>query len=740
MYRFLTLGAIALFLIVSPVNAQKAATTQAVVDVPAVAVTSAGDDVAGLVKQDEEVTAADLGVSEPTILPDSGFYFLKNWGRGVRSFFTFNQVKKAELNLRYTDERLYEIKKLAEKTKDSKKVEEAMKKYEVEKEKLKSRIEKIKDNPKNAKKMDRLLDKITDKEIKHQKLLDRLEKDMPEEVREKIENQRERALKVFSDTLSETDTPEKLQERLEKIIEAQKGSKFKRFKNLEILQRIEEKVPEQAKKAIRKVQENSMKRLRDDLSQMSPDDREKFSDYIEKISGNAVRQTVLLDKLDQEDIPEDLKKAILLSRDRAFKKVEDKLSEIKDEKRKEGYLKYLEEGNIENVKILKRLENNLDPEAVKRIIAVKKRTQADIRKRLDDPQKRAALFAGMENLDDVEMFDVLDDIEGSLPESKRDFTREARRKAKIQILKKLDEATTDKEKERILRKLSDDNPSGLEAFEKIIEKATPEEKEKLKKIREYQLERINKRIEETDDPIILERLKDQIEKRAEIRKVFEELSPETLKRVKDRPEEVREKMNDKMEKANESISELKDLIQQADPKNPKLTTAKEFLKKAVRRVQLAKKLYSENEVRKSYGHLVSAFRLAENGIKILDEDSEKGGKLNGDSKEDSVSDKTEKQRELKKDRLEKKRENAENERERLKDRLEKRRDALKDKEEKMRDGVECTQEYTPVCGIDGETYSNPCTAIKQNGVRVAYKGECKSEDTEKELDKATPKL
>src|SRR3989344_1168318 len=66
-----------------------------------------------------EITAEEMGVVEPTVLPGDGLgYFLKNLGQVIKEAITFDPEKKTGLQLKHTAEKLAEIQVALEQKKD----------------------------------------------------------------------------------------------------------------------------------------------------------------------------------------------------------------------------------------------------------------------------------------------------------------------------------------------------------------------------------------------------------------------------------------------------------------------------------------------------------------------------------------------------------------------------------------------------------------------------------------------
>ena len=260
--------------------------------------TSSGS-VTAEVNLDENVTPQDLGVKNPRILPGNPFYFLKNWARNIESFFTFNPVAKLKLRERFASERLVELEKLTQQKRSPQLIEKATENYQKEAEKLEKIANKIKEKASQSPKLSSFLDKYTHQEILHQRLLEKLENQVPPQAAERIRKARERHLKAFGELMTRLSKRKgDLEKRLEEGMKTVKGSKYRAFRNLEILKELEKVVPnETAKKAIEAVRERKLERLKDMLEKMPSKERGKFEKYVSQIGGDKEKQLEILENL-----------------------------------------------------------------------------------------------------------------------------------------------------------------------------------------------------------------------------------------------------------------------------------------------------------------------------------------------------------------------------------------------------------------------------------------------------------
>jgi len=117
----------------------------------------------------------EIGLQDPGLLPTNPFYFLKQWRWGIRRFFTFNPIKKIELELQLADEKVAEAKRLEElRPDDTRAIQGALENYQEQQERLKEQFEKLGETTKNPE-IDKLLDLLAEQSEKHEKVLQAIE-------------------------------------------------------------------------------------------------------------------------------------------------------------------------------------------------------------------------------------------------------------------------------------------------------------------------------------------------------------------------------------------------------------------------------------------------------------------------------------------------------------------------------------------------------------------------------------
>lgn len=255
-----------------------------------------------------EITSKDLGVENPGILPTSPFYFLKNWGRMIKRTITFDPVKKANLELDITNQQAAEINQMKEvspKRIDS--IIKAAENYQSNVERLKIRLDELRETNKNPN-VDKLLENLADRSVKHQQLFDELKKkfENQNELKNKLESAQERINEIILKIPEKFDTPEIFKERLQRAIENRPDGIFKDLRGAEIIDRIREKMPEEQQVKIQELKDKMINKFEARIERLDKNEQLKIfsSEVLENLPGNQIRQMGIFEEMKQEMRPE----------------------------------------------------------------------------------------------------------------------------------------------------------------------------------------------------------------------------------------------------------------------------------------------------------------------------------------------------------------------------------------------------------------------------------------------------
>lgn len=164
-----------------------------------------------------------ISEDEPVILPTNPFYFAKEFARSIRMFFTFGRLNKAAYELQVADEKAQELKQVEDLApENSEGIEKAVDNYSQNVDRLKARLESLKETSSNPN-VSALLDNLTTRAMSHEALLEGL-KDRNSAIKEKIQTAEENINTAVSEASMKFDSPEQMKARVQKTASDEESS------------------------------------------------------------------------------------------------------------------------------------------------------------------------------------------------------------------------------------------------------------------------------------------------------------------------------------------------------------------------------------------------------------------------------------------------------------------------------------------------------------------------------------
>ncbi len=176
----------------------------------------------------QEISATDLDVAEPSVLPGSFWYPFKKFSEKVQEILTIKPESKAKLEMRLANKRLVEARVLAKQGKTDeldKTIEEYKSRAEAATKKL-GEIDTSQMTDEQKEKIANLKDKITENSLKQIQVLEKVRDQVPEQARESIEKNIEKAKERLQERLDKLSAEDagKIQERLDSIMSKLPGN------------------------------------------------------------------------------------------------------------------------------------------------------------------------------------------------------------------------------------------------------------------------------------------------------------------------------------------------------------------------------------------------------------------------------------------------------------------------------------------------------------------------------------
>jgi len=267
------------------------------------------------------IAIVNTGAASLRLLPTSPFYFLKEWGRGMKMFFTFDPIKKSELEIKISDEKIVELAAVVEKNPQNENaIEKALANYEGSREKLAKRLVSLKDDSNNPN-LDKLIDKIFEQEVKHIEVFDQVSQIAGD--KDKFKGHVTLLKRMESQGASEKHVrpgpsygghvtlmkarmsqgaSERIAQTIKSAIEQLPEGELKSLRGIEIIDRLSEGLVPEVAGALIKVRQEYSEKLVDEINKLTEKGEEvkpEIISIIKSLPGDPVKHLMILEEVEQ---------------------------------------------------------------------------------------------------------------------------------------------------------------------------------------------------------------------------------------------------------------------------------------------------------------------------------------------------------------------------------------------------------------------------------------------------------
>ena len=729
-------------------------------------------EIAGFITEDEQVNASDLGLVEPAIKPGSSWYGAKDFWRGFKTNFIFNKVEKAEVGLSIANERLLEAQLMLDESNDIEnqaRISEIIEKAQNDIDKFKERVDQIGD--KKDERVIKLMEKYVDSEIKRQKMFDKIEDNVSDDIKSIIIEAKKESSESMGGIISDNLEASELSRVLGDVIEKQKGSRFIDIKNVEVLERMKENVPIKAKLVIDEVQSKALRRIETKFNEtQASGEIEKAKSYMQFSNGNALRQIKIIDRLElSKDLSGGAREKLVNLKEKLTNKAVDEVSGIKKQFLKEKYLENVRLGEVDDVRVLEHiLKNTENSDLLNLHKEVSERYQEGVVNATKE--ERDILIKKLKDNPDFTSLKILKDLEEGHAQNNSIVVRDVKKEIMDDFVKQFNEG-----QDEFIERIATDNPGDLETLSFLRKSINGEKTIGLERALEVQVRNIERKIDRLDDPEEILEYQKKLEEKNEVRMLIDEKKPglldkarkvqlikveQKMKEIND-PEKMTEYKNKILKKIeNDDVltniflrngSGIADMIEKKQYKvmrdrfdhyEMEASESEKFLKEINRLENKAPELRTrlEEEINMNINNATKDIfqnnKPILNSSEVISEDIEVQRDVNRQRDVNKLPFKIDKN--MQEERNEQIERIAEDQLRRMERIEEQRREMEEMKKERAKELAEfkeeireekpkeffCTEEYAPVCGKDNKTYSNKCKA-EAAGVRAIYRGSCR---------------